>query len=202
MGWLAIVIGIGLLLVGFYYHSKYEAYARKPVVYTVYAVSLLFLLVGIFVLYRTNNFPDFSTVAEIVYEEWIPELEKSCELNREKRVAILPIFVEGKGENKDEEMLLASLESIFSRQVLVVERRRLKSVLSELSLQQGEIFDPSTAAQVGKFLGANYVVVGEGKLSGDKIQFLSLRLVNVETAAFCGKSFTVVCNLLKGCRSY
>jgi len=40
MGWLAIVIGIGLLLVGFYYHSKYETYARKPVNLS----SILFML--------------------------------------------------------------------------------------------------------------------------------------------------------------
>jgi TolB-like protein len=56
------------------------------------------------------------------------------------------------------DMLITDLANVGSLQV--VERRRLSAVLDELKLQESSFIDPKTAVQVGKGLGANYVLVG------------------------------------------
>ncbi len=47
-----------------------------------------------------------------------------------------------------------------SPSLVVVERVRLQEVLSELEIQQGTGFDPATAAQVGRLVGASHLAFG------------------------------------------
>ena len=56
------------------------------------------------------------------------------------------------------DMLITDLANIQSLQV--VERRRLSAILDELKLQESSFIDPRSAVEVGKGLGANYVLVG------------------------------------------
>lgn len=65
----------------------------------------------------------------------------------------------------------------------VVERARLQELLAEMDLAQAGVVDPATAAEAGKVLGADYMVLG----SLFSIQLpaisVSLRVVDVESGA-------------------
>jgi len=56
------------------------------------------------------------------------------------------------------QMLISDLSSLDG--VRLVERDRLEEILAELKLAQSGKIDPSTAAKVGKLLGARYMVLG------------------------------------------
>jgi TolB-like protein len=77
-------------------------------------------------------------------------------------------------------MLIAEMRANTS--IELVERQRLREVLDELQLGQSGSVDPSTAARVGKVLGAQHMIFGvfmidlRGKLRIDA------RSVNVETS--------------------
>jgi len=76
------------------------------------------------------------------------------------------------------QMLISDLASLGG--VKVVERERLQEVLKEQQLGTSGKLDPSTAARIGKLLGARYLVLGSyfdalGTLRADA------RLVDVET---------------------
>ncbi len=70
---------------------------------------------------------------------------------------------------------LASAET-----VQLVERTRLQEVLAELELQQTRRIDPTSAARVGKLLGARYLVFGSYFQLGAGLQ-ATARIVEVET---------------------
>jgi TolB-like protein len=63
----------------------------------------------------------------------------------------------------------------------VVERERLQSVLSEISLGQTGTIDPATAQQVGKLLGAQTILLGSFvNMFGGNLR-MDVRIVEVET---------------------
>ncbi|HYD42385.1 MAG TPA: CsgG/HfaB family protein [Anaeromyxobacter sp.] len=64
--------------------------------------------------------------------------------------------------------------------VQLVERTRLQEVLAELDLQQTRRIDPTSAARIGKLLGARYLVFGSYFQLGAGLQ-ASARIVEVET---------------------
>lgn len=64
--------------------------------------------------------------------------------------------------------------------VVVVERERLEAVLAELKLQSTKAFDPTTAAQVGKLVGARYLLTGAMVLQGREL-IVDARLVDIQT---------------------
>lgn len=70
---------------------------------------------------------------------------------------------------------LAGLEGLT-----VVERGRLNDVLSELELQSSSFVDPTTAVQVGRGLGAQYVLTG-AFLAVDPDMRIDARIVDVST---------------------
>ncbi|RKX57601.1 MAG: hypothetical protein DRP29_08185 [Thermodesulfobacteriota bacterium] len=201
LGIVLTIFGLLLITLSFSIKNKYGRYASKSMIIFFLILGVLFILTSSIVFYNFfYRIPDFMTIAEIVQTEWFPQLKYDCGFSRDKVVAVTPLKLNT--DIQDQEALLASLESVFSYYIKLVERRRLKSVLSELAMQGKELFDPTKAAEVGKFLGANYVLVGEGRINNGKVMFLSLRLVNVETASFCGKSFTIICSVFKGCKIY
>ncbi|WP_412061471.1 CsgG/HfaB family protein [Rubrivirga sp. IMCC45206] len=63
----------------------------------------------------------------------------------------------------------------------LVERERLQALVDELGLQQTDAFDPETALQVGRFIGADHVVVGSIVAIHPEIR-LDTRVVEVETS--------------------
>lgn len=75
-------------------------------------------------------------------------------------------------------MMITDLSSVQSIQL--VERERLQDVTNELNLQHSPMFDPKTAASVGKLAGAQYVVTGS-ILALDPKMRLDTRVIRVET---------------------
>jgi len=67
--------------------------------------------------------------------------------------------------------------------IQVVERARLQELLAEMELAQAGVVDPSTAAEAGRMLGADYMVLGS--LFSVKLPSISvsLRVVDVESGA-------------------
>lgn len=75
-------------------------------------------------------------------------------------------------------MLSTTLAS--SREIRVVERVQLDKILEEMQLGLTGLVDPSTAAQVGKIAGAQYVVIGSFINLGRALR-IDAKVVNVET---------------------
>ena len=55
-------------------------------------------------------------------------------------------------------MMISDLSAVDG--VQLVEREHLQDLIEELKLQQSQYADPATASKIGKFTGADYVVVG------------------------------------------
>lgn len=76
------------------------------------------------------------------------------------------------------QMLISDLAG--SDAVRIVERDRLQEILAELKLEQSAKIDPASAAQVGKLLGARYMVLGGYFDLGGTLR-IDARVVEVET---------------------
>ena len=77
------------------------------------------------------------------------------------------------------EMLITDLS--ISSEIKMVERERLNDVLKEVELQKSPYMDKSSAAKLGKGLGAAYIVTGSYIVSGDSMR-VDCRMVDVETS--------------------
>lgn len=64
--------------------------------------------------------------------------------------------------------------------LVVVERMRLAEAMKELQLQDTAVIDPSTAAKIGKVVGAQTIVLGAIQRAGDQLR-LTARFVEAET---------------------
>lgn len=69
--------------------------------------------------------------------------------------------------------------------VRLVERDRIDAILSEISLGEKGFLDPTTAAKLGKGLGADLLVVGDYSVIGDRF-VLDARLVDPATGEIRG----------------
>jgi TolB-like protein len=77
------------------------------------------------------------------------------------------------------EMLITDLS--ISKDLKMVERERLNDVLKEVELQKSPFMDQSSAAKLGKGLGAAYIVTGSYIVAGDTMR-VDCRMIDVETA--------------------
>lgn len=75
-------------------------------------------------------------------------------------------------------MMISDLAAVESIQL--VEREHLKDLLEELELQQSDYFDPATASKVGRFTGADYVVVGAISAMDPNVR-IDTRVLRVES---------------------
>ena len=64
----------------------------------------------------------------------------------------------------------------------VIDRANLDAVRKELNFQMSGEVDDESALSIGKFLGADYVVTGQFRLTGAEYR-LTVTLINVESAA-------------------
>jgi len=78
------------------------------------------------------------------------------------------------------ETLLTELAN--ARKLKLVERNQIDKALKELGFQEIGLIDPTTASEVGKFVGAKYIFVGTFKFNpaGDEMFTINVRLINVE----------------------
>ena len=77
------------------------------------------------------------------------------------------------------EMLITDLS--ISKDLRMVERERLNDVLKEVELQKSPYMDQSSAAKLGKGLGAAYIVTGSYIVAGETMR-VDCRMVDVETS--------------------
>jgi TolB-like protein len=109
-----------------------------------------------------------------------------CNAGAESRtsVAVLPFSAsidneELKGLDRAlSEMLITDLTALQS--IEVVERNRLDEVFKEIQLGKDGFIDPSTAATIGKGVGAKTILTGSFFAMGDKLR-IDARLIHVET---------------------
>ena len=96
-------------------------------------------------------------------------------------------------EHIDPSIIQEYLESEITDQasVILLDRgKAMELVKKELRLQQGDLFDPDKAVEVGKFLGAQYLLYGSlnslravtrSRRAESQLYFFSLSLVSVKT---------------------
>lgn len=102
------------------------------------------------------------------------------------RAAVMP-FQETGDTARDRELgtvVPSELGTIFRRDhgLLMVERSRLSDVLSEQALGQSGVIDEATAAEVGKVLGVDFLVIGEVAEVGDHYR-VNARVISTINAA-------------------
>lgn len=110
--------------------------------------------------------------------------DSAPKLDKRVTVAILD-FEDTSAENKFENLNRA-LQSMLttdlsiSRELQLVERARLEDIRNELKLAQSGFLDPTTAAKVGKGVGAKAVLTGSFWIRDDEIR-IDARLVHVSS---------------------
>ncbi|MEZ4265404.1 MAG: CsgG/HfaB family protein [Myxococcota bacterium] len=115
-----------------------------------------------------------------------PATPEAAETAPTEGPTVAVLYFDYSGENEEmavlrkglAQMLVSDLSGLAG--IRVVERERLEEVLAELELQKSRKIDQSTAAKIGKLLGAKYLVLGAyfelmGTLRADA------RVVEVET---------------------
>jgi TolB-like protein len=75
-------------------------------------------------------------------------------------------------------MMISDLSSVPELQL--VERERIRDVITEQQLQQTNLFDSSTAVRAGKLVGAQYIVTGSFAAVQPSIR-IDTRVISVET---------------------
>lgn len=81
------------------------------------------------------------------------------------------------------QMLISDL--VRTNTVRIVERARLEEVIAELKLSRSNRFDASTAARVGRLLGARYLMLGSYLEFAGSLR-VDARVVETETALIIG----------------
>ena len=103
---------------------------------------------------------------------------------RARRIAVMEFANDSRDKGWDwfgrgiRETLTTQLSQIPD--LVVVERSRLGDAQKEIKLDHSQLVDPSTAQRMGKFMGAQSVVVGSYQTVEDKMRIYA-RLVDVET---------------------
>ena len=99
-------------------------------------------------------------------------------------IAVLPFESKGLGDDIGNMDLLDKLITGFvnSKRFKVIERAQLDKILAEHKLGMSGILDASTAAEIGKGIGVDAVVVGSVTRSGNSVS-VDARLIDTESAA-------------------
>ena len=125
---------------------------------------LLFLAVGFFACALCAEAPQKTRIAVLYFE------------NNTRRAELEPLA------KSLCDMMIGDMAE--NTQISLVERTRLEEVLKEIKLSNSKGFDQSTAAKIGKLLGAEYLVFGSFFELGTKFR-IDARMVHVETGRIC-----------------
>ncbi|MDY6905403.1 MAG: CsgG/HfaB family protein [Thermodesulfobacteriota bacterium] len=77
-------------------------------------------------------------------------------------------------------MLMTELSNISTEAFKLIEREKIRALLDEIALGQTGTIDPSTAARIGKLLGAQSIGFGAFMVLGKQVR-IDLRIIQVET---------------------
>ena len=103
--------------------------------------------------------------------------------NEKISIAVLE-FENNSGDQRLENLKYALRDMIITDvtripDITVTERARLNKVMQEINLNQSKYVDKSTAAKIGKLLGASYLLTGAYFSAQNKIR-IDVRLINTE----------------------
>ena len=104
-------------------------------------------------------------------------------LAAQTRIAVLPFTPDEKISKQAMAYLteIFTVEMVNSRKFTVVERARLDAALKEMQMQSGDMFDESSAVELGKMSGAEMVFFGSIFRFGGK-ELLSIKGMDIKTA--------------------
>ena len=117
-----------------------------------------------------------------VYRTIAGELLKDC-TGAGKAVAVAGFSYSDSRDSRDGGVVAERIttELVKSKKFKVIERKEIEKVFEELKLQRSGAINPDSAKEIGKMLGADWVVVGTLTELPDKHLELNTRLVSVES---------------------
>ena len=104
-------------------------------------------------------------------------------LTAQTRIAVLPFTADERMSKSAMAYLteIFTVEMVNSRKFTVVERAKLDAALKEMQFQNGDMFDESTAVELGKMSGAEMVFFGNIFRFGRK-EMMSIKGMDIRTA--------------------
>ncbi len=105
--------------------------------------------------------------------------KEECAKNRNVTICVLPF----RRDNKYN-VAFRVMKDYKSRCYRIVERNRLERILSEQRKQFSENFDTVTAVQLGKLIGAQYIIYGNVYTKPHEMYtavFVNYTMINVQT---------------------
>jgi TolB-like protein len=117
------------------------------------------------------------------------ELLKDC-ATAGKAVAVVGFSYSDGRDSKDGSVVAERITSelVKLKKVKVTERKEMEKVLAELKLQRSGAIDPASARNIGKMLGADWVVVGTLTELPDMRLELNARLVEAQSGEMINAS--------------
>jgi TolB-like protein len=99
-----------------------------------------------------------------------------------KRLAVLPFSSSGNIDKATLDVMFENFTIVMVNAGIysIIERAQLDKALNELKFQRGDIFDDSSAAELGKMAGAQIVIFGSVNYAGDTY-YVNVRGVDVAT---------------------
>lgn len=109
--------------------------------------------------------------------------KRESKIGERMSIAVLQFESKGLGQEYGEVDLMDKLITAFvnSERFRVIERAQLEKILEEQKLGLSGILDASTAAQIGRGIGVDAVVVGSVTRTGDAVS-IDARIIDTETA--------------------
>ncbi len=116
--------------------------------------------------------------------------QRRIENIRDKSVAIVEMKIITENVETDiANVVLSFVENAFVNigEATIVDRQSIDSILQEQEFQLSDLTDQSTVVQIGKSVGADYVVIGNISYIGE-MYYLQVKLLSVETTEVIGSS--------------
>lgn len=114
-------------------------------------------------------------------EEIALELVKKVDSKKKSSFAFVALFSDNKDTTTENYITDALTEAVFNlNKVTIVERANLEKILSEQKFQASGLVDDSSAKDIGKIAGVDYVCYGTLKKSND-IFSVNARVVDVQS---------------------
>ena len=99
-------------------------------------------------------------------------------------VAVLPFDSKGTSKNLGDVVIDKMITALVNKdRFKVIERAQLEKILKEQELGQSGIIDASTAAQIGKGIGVDGIVIGSVSRSRNGSISIDARMIDTESAA-------------------
>lgn len=159
----------------FFKVSKLRIIQMKKKEYIIY-IKFLLVIISI-VIISCDSILVFST--EDISNEFIKSIPVGS------KIAVVDVNTNDNSKRLFTENLITDLIRNSDSKFLVIERNLVQDALQEMKIQSTGFFDRKEIVELGKFLGANYIIAGtlyKGNLDNFDFKYtLNLRCINVKT---------------------